>query len=321
MTRYFAQRLLHGVALLFLISGVSFLLFQLAPGNYTDAIRLDPRVSPETAAMLRARYGLNRPLPWQYLAWVKSVLRGELGFSFGYGLPVGTLIWPRVANTLLLTVSAAVFAWPAALLIGIAAAVSRHQAVRRVTTLSMSVLVSLPELLVALLLMMLALRTRVFPIVGMNTASTSGGGFATIAAHLALPATALVVVTLPVLARHIEAALREALLSASLQAARAHGLPRSRILLAYAVPAAANPLISLFGLSIGTLLSASLAIEVVMGWPGLGPLVLEAVLSRDTPIVLAATLLSGALFISGNLVSDLLLYAVDPRIREISRTP
>jgi peptide/nickel transport system permease protein len=135
--------------------------------------------------------------------------------------------------------------------------------------------------------------------------------------RLALPAAALALASLPVLVRHIEAALREALQSPFIQAARAHGIPRRRILLAYALPAAANPLISIFGLSIGTLLSASLVIEIVIGWPGLGPLVLEAVLSRDTPIVIAVTLLSGVLFVLGNLVADLLLYAADPRIRQM----
>jgi peptide/nickel transport system permease protein len=296
--------MLHGIGLLFLISVLCFALFQLAPGNYADAVRLDPRVSAETAAMLRVRYGVDRPLPWRYLAWLTSAFRGEFGFSFAYGIPVGRLLWPRIENTLLLTASAAMLAWPMALLIGIATAMSRRTAVRHLVMVSMSILVSLPELLVALTLLMLALRTGRFPIAGI--------------ARLALPETALVLASLPVLVRHIEAALREAMLSPSLQAARAHGIPRRRILFAYALPCAANPLISMFGLSIGTLLSASLVIEVVMGWPGVGPLVLDAVLSRDTPVVIAMTLLSGALFVLGNLLADLLLYVADPRIR---RTP
>ena len=304
MTRYLARRMVNGIGLLLLISALCFALFQLAPSNYTDAVRLDPRVSPETVAMLRAHYSLDRPIPWRYLDWLRSAFRGEFGFSFAYGMPVGRLLWPRVENTLLLTASAAAFAWPAALLIGITAAVSRHRAMRHLVKVSMSILVSLPELLVALALLMLALHAGLFPIAGI--------------ARVALPVTALVLVSLPVLVRHIEAALREALLSPSLQAARAHGVPRRRILFAYALPSAANPLISMFGLSIGTLLSASLVIEIVMGWPGVGPLVLEAVLSRDTPVVIAVTLLSGALFVLGNLLADLLLYAADPRIR---RTP
>lgn len=318
MTRYVARRLLHGIALLFLISVLCFALFQLAPGNYVDVLRLDPRISAETAAMLRTRYGLDRPLPWRYLAWLASAFRGEFGYSFAYGMPVGRLLWPRVGNTLLLAVSAAVLAWPTALLIGIAAAVSRRPAVRRLVIFSMSILVSLPEVLVALGLLMLALRSGVVPVASMTAPSLAGWRLTAIVAQLALPALALVLVSFPTLVRHVEAALREAFLSPSLQAARAHGIPRRRILLAYALPAAANPLISLFGLSIGTLLSASLVIEVVLGWPGVGPLMLDAVLSRDTPIVMAATLLSGALFVSGNLMADLLLYAADPRIRKMS---
>jgi peptide/nickel transport system permease protein len=182
-------------------------------------------------------------------------------------------------------------------------------------TVSMSVLISLPEVAVALAVLLLALRNGVLPVAG--GAPSMPHPFAGTATRLAAPMTALVFVSVPVLVRHIEAALREALESPFVQAARAYGIPRRRILLGYALRAAANPLISLFGLSIGTLVSASLVIEVVTGWPGLGPLVLDAVLSRDTPVVMAATLLSAAMFVLGNFIADLLLYTVDPRIRDL----
>jgi len=317
MTRYIVRRLLHGSILLLLISVLCFGLFQLAPSNYVEAVRLDPRVSAQTATLLRERYGLDRPLPWRYLAWVKSALTGEFGFSFAYGMPVGRLLWPRAWNTLMLTASTAFFAWLAALLIGVAAAVTRRAGIRSLIMFLMSILVSLPELLVALALLMLALRTGWFPMAGSTATSSLGRLITPNSAHYALTVGALVLVSLPVLVRHIDAALREALQSPFIQAARAHGIPRRRLLFAYAIPAAANPLISIFGLSIGTLLSGSLVIEVVMSWPGLGPLALDAVLSRDIPIVMATTLLSGALFVFGNLVADFLLYATDPRIRQL----
>jgi peptide/nickel transport system permease protein len=317
MIRYFVRRLLYGIILLLLISMLCFGLFELAPGNYVEAVRLDPRVTAQTAAMLRERYGLDQPLPFRYLAWLKSALIGEFGFSFTYDMPVGRLLWPRLRNTLLLTALTAFFAWPAALLIGVGATVSRRAGIRHLIMFAMSVLISLPELLVALSLLMLTLRTGSFPIAGNTASSLLERLIAPNAAHLALTVAALVLVSLPVLVRHTEAALREALQSPFIQAARAHGIPRYRLLFAYALPAAANPLISIFGLSIGTLLSGSLVIEVVMSWPGLGPLALDAVLSRDIPIVMATTLLSGAMFVLGNMVADFLLYATDPRIRQL----
>jgi peptide/nickel transport system permease protein len=314
MKRYLAQRLLHAVVLLFLISVVCFGLFELAPGNYLDAIRLDPRISPATVTMLRIRYGLDHSAVWRYVAWLRSVFRGEFGFSLGYGMPVGRLAWPRLLNTLLLTGCTLVLSWPLAFVIGAAGAIARRRNVSRLISGSMSLLISLPEVLVALAVLLVALRTRILPIPAPASVSPTEGAAATLS-NLAVPVAALLLVSLPVLVRHVEAAFREAFNLPSTQAARALGIPPRRILFAYAFPAALNPLISLFGLAIGTLLSGSLVVEVVTGWPGLGPLVLEAVLSRDTPIVLAATLLSGSLFVAGNTVADLLLYAVDPRIR------
>jgi len=102
------------------------------------------------------------------------------------------------------------------------------------------------------------------------------------------------------------------------QAARGHGVPRRRLWMVYTLPAAANPIISLFGYSIGGLLSSSLLIEVIMGWPGLGPMLLEAIFSRDIHVVIGATLASALFLIAGNLIADLLLYAADPRIRQES---
>ncbi len=130
--------------------------------------------------------------------------------------------------------------------------------------------------------------------------------------HLALPVAVLVLGMLPVLVRHIRAAVVEQMAAPFAVNARALGIPRRRLLFRHILPAAADPLIALFGFSLGTLLSAGLLVEVVMGWPGLGPFFLEAVLSRDFAIVLAVVLLSTAVLLAGNLLADLLLYRLDP---------
>jgi peptide/nickel transport system permease protein len=317
--RYAGRRALHAAVLLLVISMISFAFLQAAPGNYLDDLRLNPRISAATVSALKSRYGLDQPLPIRYVSWLASVFRGEFGFSLAYGMPVGPLIWPRAKNTLLLASLATVLSWAAALPIGVAAAVSRHNAIRSLVRSSMSILVSLPDLLVALALLMFAVRTGLFPVGGMAAPVLSPGSAAEnakdLAVHLVLPVLALVLVSLPVLVRHVHAAISESMAAPSIQAARAHGIPRRRLLFAYALPAASNPLISLTGFSIGGLLSASLLIEVIMGWPGLGPLLLEAIFSRDIHIIVAATVLSALFLIAGNLIADLLLYAADPRIR------
>jgi peptide/nickel transport system permease protein len=133
--------------------------------------------------------------------------------------------------------------------------------------------------------------------------------------HMALPTAALVLSVLPLLVRHVRAAVSEVLDAPFLLAAEGHGIPRRTLLYRYALPAAANPLISLFGFSIGTLLSGSLLVEVVMSWPGLGPFLLEAILARDLYVVIGGVLLSTFFLVGGNFLADLLLYWADPRIR------
>lgn len=132
---------------------------------------------------------------------------------------------------------------------------------------------------------------------------------------MTLPVAALVLSVLPLLVRHVRAAVAEVLVAPFLLAAEGHGIPRRTLLYRYALAAVANPLIALFGFSIGTLLSGSLLIEVVMSWPGLGPFLLEAILARDIYVVIGGVLLSTLFLVGGNFLADLLLYWADPRIR------
>jgi peptide/nickel transport system permease protein len=314
---FLLRRIAHGVLLLVGVSALSFLFFQAAPGDYFADARVDSRISPETVAQLRTQYGLDRPLLQRYALWIESAARGEFGFSFAYNTPVSALLWPRVKNTLLLTACATTFAWALALFLGIWSATRVGRWDDRLSTGAISALVALPEMLIALALLFLALRTHLVPVGGMSSGAdpNSWHDATDRLRHLALPVVALVLAALPLLVRHVRAAMVEALRAPYLRAARAHGIGGARLLLRHALPAAANPLISLFGLSIATLLSGSLLVEIVLGWPGLGPLVLEAVLSRDVFVVLGAVMLSTILLLGGSFVADLLLYAADPRVR------
>lgn len=136
-----------------------------------------------------------------------------------------------------------------------------------------------------------------------------------LAAHMFLPVLTIVLGTFPILYRHVRSSIAEALEAPFVQAARGYGLRRNQILFQQALPAAANPLISLLGVSFGTLLSASLLVEIVFSWPGLGPILLESILARDVYVIVGTVILSAALVIIGNLFADVLLYWNDPRIR------
>jgi len=317
--KYIARRALHAVILMIAVSVLSFLFADLAPGDYFSEMRLDPRMSAGAVEGMRSGAGLDRPLPVRYIRWAASVAHGDLGWSLAYNGPVTPLVWPRMGATLLLTGTATLLAWLVALPLGVWAAARRGTWRDGAVSAFLALLLSVPDLLLAIVFLAFAVRTGRFPAGGMTSAEFPSLGAAArvgdMARHLALPAAALALGMLPVLARHVRAGMIEAMDSPFALSARAQGIPRFRLLFRHLLPAALNPLISLFGLSLGTLLSASLLVEVVMGWPGLGPLFLEAIMARDFALALAVAMLSTAFLAAGNLVADILLYRADPRIR------
>ena len=314
-----ARRIGSSIVTLFAVSLFSFALLELAPGDFFAELQADARVSTQTVDALRAQYGLTHSPVVRYWQWLQSFVSGDLGFSLAHRAPVSSVIWERAGNTLLLTIPAMLVTWTLAMPIGIWVARRRNQWVDRVCSGVTSTLVALPDLLVAVLLLLIALRTGLFPTGGMYAPGADDLSFAArvwdLATHAFLPLCALVATALPSLVRHVRASVIDAAESPAVRAARGHGIPRSRITLRYVLPLAANPLISLAGLSIATLLSASLLIEVVMSWPGLGPMLVDALLAKDVHVVLSAAMLASVLLVVGNLVADLSLYVVDPRIR------
>jgi len=317
--RYLLRRLLHAFLLVIGVSILAFLFTTFAPGNYLDEMRLNPQIAPETLVALRAQYQLDRPLPIRYASWLNSVLHGQMGFSFAYNTPVAPLLLVRAKNTLLLTITATFLAWAIALPLGVWSADRLGQLPDRVISASTAVLLVIPDLALALGLLVLSVKTRWFPTGGMASVDfeslSSLNKIRDLAWHMALPVTALVLSALPLLIRHVRAAVAEVLHAPFLLAAEGHGIPRLTLLYRYALPAAANPLLSLFGFSIGALLSGSLLIEVVMSWPGLGPFLLEAILARDIYVVIGGVLFSTIFLVAGNFLADILLYWLDPRIR------
>jgi peptide/nickel transport system permease protein len=304
MIRYLARRAGHGLLMLVGISILLFLLFQAAPGDFLSDARMNSQISAETLVQLRAQYGLDQPLPVRYWQWIESS---------------STLLWPRARNTLLLSVPALLISWLVAVPLGVLAAGWRGRWADRIFSGGTSTLLALPDVLVALLALLIALKTGMFPVGGMTSINAQEQGtwawLRDLSWHMVLPVAALVIGSLTIILRHVRASVSEVLESSYMRAAEGHGLPRYKLLFGYALPAAANPLISLFGLSVAMLLSVSLLIEVVMSWPGMGPLLLEAILARDLFVVIGAVMLPTVFLVVGNLLGDVLLYAFDPRIR------
>jgi len=241
------------------------------------------------------------------------VARGEFGYSLAYHGPVGPLLAQRIPGTLLLTATATAIAWILALPLGIWSAARPGGWPDLSLKVIASILLATPELLMMIAFLAWAVQTGCLPAGGMH--SPGNDSASDLVRHLILPVTVLTLGLLPVLIRHVRTAMTETMNAPFALAARAHGIPPRRLLYRHLLPAALNPLISLFGFSLGTLLSASLLVEVIAGWPGLGPLFLEAIFARDYALVLGVVMISTAFLIAGNFIADLLLYRADPRIR------
>jgi peptide/nickel transport system permease protein len=317
--KYLAQRLLRAVLLLIGVSVLCFLFTEIAPGSFFDEMRLNPQISPETIATLQQHFGLNQPRAVRYERWMASLVHGDFGYSFAYNAPVAPLLWARAKNTLLLTCAATLLTWFIGLPLGVWSASSRGKFIDRIVGTGSSFLISIPEIVFAVALLALAVRFRAVPIGGMASLEfddlSGWQKVRDICLHMLLPVSILVLSGVAIVERHVRASVLEVLDAPYIQAARGLGIGRMRLLFRYVLPLAANPAISLFGFSLAGLLGGSLLVEVVTGWPGLGPLVLDATLSRDLYVVIGAVMLSAIFMIAGNFVADLLLIACDPRIR------
>ncbi len=319
MLRFVLRRLAYGVLITLGVSLLTFTMLELAPGDFFDDLKLDATVGTGTIETLRQEHGLTASAPVRYVQWLGSVVRGDFGLSLAHRAPVAPLLWERTRNTLILTVPALIIAWLIALPLGLWTARHRGRLFDRLCSGATSGLLAVPDLLIGLLMLLIALKSGLFPAGGMFSPGSADGETAgrlrDLAMHAVLPLCAIVLSTLPAILRHVRASAIDAAQAPAVRAARGHGIRGWRLDLRYVLTIAANPLISLAGLSIAALLSASLLIEVVMSWPGLGPLLVEALLARDVHVVLGASMLATVFLVGGNLLADLALFAVDPRIR------
>lgn len=321
MLSFILRRLCHAVPLLLLICLFTFLLIDLAPGDFLSQMSLDPQVSRRTIEAMRVKFGLDRPWYVQYLLWLKNVLlEFDFGHSFSYKVPVFSLIKARLTNTLLLTVTATLITWLIAVPCGVLAAWRKDTALDRGLSFVSYVGLSMPEVLSALLLLLFAARTGLFPTGGMRSIDheslSAAGKFFDLLRHIALPALVLGIVPIASRMRQMRANLIEALGSDYVTFARAKGLPERTVVLGHALRGALNPMVTLFGYTIASLLSGSLLVEVVISWPGLGRLTVESLRAQDLYLTMGAVLTSSVMLIFGNLLADLLLAVLDPRIRE-----
>jgi len=258
-------------------------------------------------------------LPVRYGRWVKAALHGDLGYSIAYNVPVTPLLWSRAKNTLLLTTTAMLLTWLISVPLGVWAANRRGGLLDSTVTAVSSFVVAVPELVIAVGLLAIAVRWRILRVGGMTSVGfdelSIGEKFKDLLLHMALPTLVLVLGEAAIIVRHVRTSVLEVIGAPYVRAARGFGTRPARLLFRHVLPVAANPAISLLGFSLAGLLSGSLIVEVVCGWPGLGSLTLEATLSRDHYLVIGGIVFSALFMVGGNLIADLLLVALDPRIQ------
>ncbi len=318
---YIMKRLLQALLTLFLAAALSFFIIQLAPGDYVDTLRQNPKISPERIEELRRQFGLDKSWPEQFGLWLWRILtKGDFGTSFVYQRSVSSLLWERVPATLLLAVSSLIVTWAIAIPLGIIAAVKQNQWVDRIFQVISYVGQGFPSFVTALFLLIFAQNTSpVFPVGGMTsinyTELTWFGQILDISWHMILPTIALSITSFAGLQRITRGELLDVLRQDYIQTARAKGLPENRVIYVHALRNAINPLITLLGFELASLLSGAFIAEYFFNWPGLGRLTLLAVQSQDLYLVMASLVISAVLLSIGNLIADLLLKVADPRIR------
>ena len=319
MRTFVLRRVLQVIPLLLGISALTFLMLHLAPGDYFASLAENPSVSAETIERMRHQFGLDRPAWLQYVLYLRNLfLRFDLGTSFTYHQPVAEVLLARLGNTLLLASAGALVTWGVAIPLGVLAAARAGGLVDRLLSLVAFAGLSVPEVLSGLLLLSFAARTHWFPIGGMHSLDAEAlgawGRVTDTLHHLVLPALVVGVVPLASRMRQMRSGMLDELRLDYVTTARAKGLPESAVVARHALRNALNPMITLFGFTLGSLVSGSFVAEYVFNWPGLGTVTLEAIQRQDPYLVLGSVTLAAFVLVAGNLAADLLLLAADPRI-------
>ncbi|MSQ72861.1 MAG: ABC transporter permease [Betaproteobacteria bacterium] len=292
----------------------------MAPGDPIQALIGDFPAPPEYVARVREQFGLDLPWWQQLLSYVQNVVQGDLGYSFANRRPVQELLWERLGNTLILTVSALVFATCAGIALGIAAARRPRTWIDKLVTFTSLLGFSIPVFwLGQVLILFFAVKLDWLPAQGMISSRENYEGLAyaaDVASHLLLPALALSLRYLVSTARLTRTSMLEALGSDYIVTARAKGVRAMRLLYVHALPNALLPVVTSVGYNFGYVLAGSALIETVFSWPGLGRLLYDAMLARDTPVILGIFLVGAGTAVIANLITDLAYGWLDPRIRQ-----
>jgi len=326
MTTYIVRRLLQAIPTIIGVTIISFIIMQAAPGDPVQLMTFQPGITAEDRARLAHEFCLDRPLVEQYLIWVfgdfrgecrqRGLIRGDFGNSFYERRPALDMILERVPATLELTGVALVIGAALGILVGVVSAINRASLFDNVARFFSVIFDALPQFWFGLLLIMFfSVNLGWLPVGGRLPLNKPDITLSDHARHLVMPAFVLAVSWIAVMSRFMRAETLEVIRQDYVRTARAKGVPRSQVYFKHAARNALISIVTILGPAITGLVGGAVVIERIFSWPGMGRLTVDAVSSRDYPIVMGSVIIGAVLVILGNLLSDMLLVVVDPRIR------
>ncbi|MFL5483957.1 MAG: ABC transporter permease [Gemmatimonadaceae bacterium] len=321
MLRYFARRLGQAAVIVAIVAAIAFLLIHLAPGDPFSAILDNPNVAEKVRTTLRAQYGLDRPLAEQFVRYVNALAHGELGWSFSHDQPVSEVLASALPNTLLLMSVALVGSFVLGILVALVQVARRGTFTDHALSGITLFFFSMPDFWLGILaLLAFTYWLPIFPVGGavdpvMHEFLGLGGRIMDRLRHLALPSITLILLASASVARFQRAALLDVLPADYIRTARLKGLTERQVLARHALRNALLPIITLVGLSFPALLTGAFFIEKIFAWPGMGYAVVNAIGSRDYPLVVGGVIIGSIMVTVGSLLADLLYAWADPRLR------
>lgn len=319
MTDFLLRRVLQGIAIVFVVASLTFVLIHLAPGDPFSAID-DPRVTESVRETRRAQHGLDRPLGEQYVRYLGKVARGDFGESYAQSRPVRDIIGEALPRTLLLMSVALTIAFALGVGIGVVQALRHGSPIDRTLSGLTLVVTAIPEFWLAVAFMLaFAYRMPIFPVAGMTDdmhwLMPRWQRVTDIARHLVLPSLTLGLAVAAQIARYQRTALLDVLPEDWTRTARAKGLSEKAVVVRHALRNALLPVITLFGLALPALIGGAVFVETIFSWPGMGRVAVDAIASRDYPVVVADVIVASVMVVAGSVVADLLYALADPRLR------
>ncbi len=320
LLKFILRRLLHMIPIIIAVLGIGFLLIKITPGDMFTRMELNPDLRPEDLARFRKNFGLDQPWYVQFFRYLWNALRGDFGYSQTFKAPVFTLVSQRAGNTLILSFATILFAWGFSIPAGIFAATHQYKWQDQAISVFAFFGLAIPNYFLAFLLIYIISTTgNWLPLGGMSSVdvSTMGplGQFKDLLAHMILPVFVLFTSATAGLTRIMRANMLEVMSQQYITTARAKGLKYKTVVFKHALRNAINPMITIFGFQFGAILSGSALVEQVVAWPGLGKLILTAILNQDLYLVMGSLVYGVALLVIGNLLADIVLAIVDPRVR------